>query len=444
MKHNIPTDKLGAQGKSMAHAVDTCVHCGFCLPACPTYNVAREEMDSPRGRIFLMKEVLEGSVEFDDALPYIDRCLGCLACEPACPSGVPYRDLITPFRAIADAKRRRTIGDRLLRAMLLSTLPYPGRLRLSAIIARLGSPFAGLLPNRMRAMLQLLPPTFPPQENLPTRVTPKGNRRARVALLAGCAQQVLAPEINLATIRVLVKNGVEVLIPKQQVCCGALPAHTGAARQACKFAERNLEVFPSDVDAIVTNAAGCGSGMQEYGLWMAGTPHEESARKFASKVRDISLFLAELGLREPGLIDPPIRLAYHDACHLAQGQKVKAEPRSLLQAIEGLQLVEIRDPDMCCGSAGTYNIEQPEIAAELGERKAKAIHATGAQGLVTGNIGCMTQISSHLAKIGHPLPILHTVQILDQATAGHDERGGGKIRKEPTGEDLTSRSNHHQ
>jgi glycolate oxidase iron-sulfur subunit len=401
----------------MAHAVDTCVHCGFCLPDCPTYQVLQEEMDSPRGRIFLMKEVLEGNVELEDALPYIDRCLGCLACEPACPSGVPYRDLITPFRALADDKRKRTVRDRVIRALLLSTLPYPVRFRLSAKLARLGLPFRGFMPGGMKAMLDLLPSTIPKRVALPAHIEAEGQRRARVALLAGCAQQVLAPDINLATIRVLAKNGVEVHVPKSQGCCGSLAAHTGAARQACRHAERNLAAFPDDVDAIVTNAAGCGSGMQEYALWLAGTPQEESAKRFSAKVCDVSRFLDQLGPRQPDHIDPPLRVAYHDACHLAQGQKVKAEPRALLKSIEGLDLVEIRDPDTCCGSAGTYNIEQPEIAAQLGERKAKAIQATGAAAVVTGNIGCMTQIENHLAKIGHPIPVLHTVQILDRANA---------------------------
>jgi len=417
MQHKIPVDTLGPQGKHMSHAVDTCVHCGFCLPACPTYKVAQEEMDSPRGRIFLMKEVLEGSVELEDALPYLDRCLGCLACEPACPSGVPYRDLITPFRAMADDKRKRTVGDRLLRTMILSTLPYPGRFRIAARMAKLALPFRGAFPGGMRTMLELLPASLPRRAPLPPRINAEGVRRARVALLAGCAQQVLDPEINWATARVLARNGVEVLIPSGQGCCGSLAAHTGAGRLARRQAERNIEAFPGDVDAIVTNAAGCGSGMQEYALWLAGTEQEDAARRLSKKVCDVSVFLHELGLRDTGAIRPPMRVAYHDACHLAQGQSVKTEPRELLSSIDGVEIVEIADPDICCGSAGTYNIEQPKIAAELGERKAKAIDATGADALVTGNIGCMTQIANHLAKLGHPLPILHTVQILDRATA---------------------------
>ena len=421
MQHNIPVDSLGPQGKDMAHAVDTCVHCGFCLPACPTYKVVEEEMDSPRGRIFLMKEVLEGTVAMDDALPYLDRCLGCLACEPACPSGVPYRDLITPFRAMADEKRKRTIPDRLLRAMLLSTLPYPGRFRLAARAARLALPFRRMLPDGMRTMLDLLPSSLPRSKPLPSLIHAEGKRRARIALLAGCAQQVLDPEINWATVRVLARNGVEVVIPATQGCCGSLAAHTGAGRHARRQAERNLDAFADDVDAILTNAAGCGSGMLEYALWLAGSPREEDARRLSAKVCDVSRFLHKLGLRRTGVIDPPMRVAYHDACHLAQGQSVKAEPRALLQSVDGLELLEIADPDICCGSAGTYNIEQPEIAGQLGERKARAIQASGAESLVTGNIGCMTQIASHLDKIGHPLPILHTMQLLDQATSA---RGG--------------------
>ena len=243
----------------------------------------------------------------------------------------------------------------------------------------------------------------------------EGERRARVALLAGCAQQVLAPDINAATLRVLAKNGVEVVVPKNQSCCGALAAHTGVEGQAKAFAKRTLQAFPDDVDAVITNAAGCGSGLHEYGLWLAGEPEEEAARVFRKKVKDVSVFLDELGLRETPRLDAPLKFAYHDACHLAHAQGVVLPPRSLLNQIEGVELLEPAESELCCGSAGTYNLEHPDIAHELGERKAKAILETGAQAVATGNIGCLTQLITHLHAARHPLPVYHTVQVLDRA-----------------------------
>jgi glycolate oxidase iron-sulfur subunit len=283
-----------------------------------------EEMDSPRGRIFLMKEVLEGGLELETALPYIDNCLGCQACQTACPSGVEYGELITPFRAYAEERRERTPMDRVQREMVLRTLPFPRRFRLAARLGRLAKPVARFLPETMGAMLRLLPAELPRAQPLPEVVRAQGPRRGRVALLAGCAQQVLAPDINAATVRVLARNGVEVVIPRGQGCCGALAMHTGAAAQAAPLARRNLEAFPADVDAIVTNAAGC-------------------------------------------------------------------------------------------GSAGTYNVEKPDTAAELGARKAQNLLATGADLIATGNIGCMTQVDTHLRALGHPIPVLHTFQVLDRA-----------------------------
>ena len=419
MQHTIPIDDLGAQGKHMADAVGACVHCGFCLPTCPTYATLGEEMDSPRGRIFLMKEVLEGELELEAALPFIDNCLGCQACQTACPSGVEYGELITPFRAYAESRRARPPMERLQRELMLRTLPYPRRFRLAARMGRLGRPFARFMPEQLGAMLGLLPEDLPAAQPLPEIHPAQGERRARVALLAGCAQQVIAPDIGWATLRVLARNGVETVIPREQGCCGALAMHTGASERAKPLARRNLEAFDlEDVDAIVTNAAGCGSGMKEYGLLMAGEAEQAAAESMVDRVVDVSVFLDGIGLRtESAPATRPTKVAYHDACHLAHAQGVRSAPRKLLEAIDGVELVEPDEWELCCGSAGTYNVEKPAIAAELGERKARNLIATGAQEIATGNVGCVTQVETHLRALGHAIPVLHTMQVLDRAYA---------------------------
>jgi len=420
MQHRIPSGEHGPRGEVMAHAIEACVHCGFCLPACPTYAVLGEEMDSPRGRIFLMKEVLEGSLPLDDATPYVDRCLGCVACETACPSGVEYGELLTSFRAHAEPRRVRSLGDRLLRAMVLGTLPYPRRLRQALRVARRLRWLAPALPRRVRAMLELAPGRLPdagPQ--VPEAVVPAvGPRRARVAVLVGCAQRVLAPEIHAATVRVLARNGVEVVVPPAQGCCGALSLHAGAERQAARFAARTLDVFARDVDAVITDAAGCGSGMKEYALLLRGSEREDDARRFAGLVQDIASFLDELGIIAPAGFDKPLRVAYHDACHLLHAQRVREAPRRLLGAIPGVELLEPANAERCCGSAGTYNIEEPEIARELGEQKARALAATRADLVAAGNIGCIAQLRACLPRIGATLEVRHTIEVLDRAYAG--------------------------
>ena len=413
MRHSIPVDSLGPQAPAMAEAVASCVHCGFCLPACPTYLELGEEMDSPRGRILLMKGALEGELTQEDVLPHVDRCLGCLACVTACPSGVEYGDLLTPFREMAEKQRSRSRMEELTRTLTNQTLPYPGRFRAAAALGRYTKIFKPLLPPALRTMLDLLPERLPPRDPLPRLAPAQGERRARVALLSGCVQQVLTPGINRATVDVLTSNGVEVVIPPRQGCCGALSMHTGAAEQARGLARRNFRVFDLDeVDALVTNAAGCGSGMHEYPLLFAGEAEEQEARDFAAKVQDVTVFLDALGIDSPAPLPAPMTVAYHDACHLAHAQGVTDAPRRLLSAVPNLTLVPIPEGEICCGSAGSYNIEQPEIAAQLGQRKAEAILSTGAQAVVTGNIGCMTQIESHLRRIGKPLPIYHTIELL--------------------------------
>jgi glycolate oxidase iron-sulfur subunit len=421
--HEIDIEPLHPHGEDMARAVATCVHCGFCLPACPTYAVQGEEMDSPRGRIFLMKSALEGRLRLVDALPYVDRCLGCVACVTACPSGVKYGELLTPFRALAESRRHRPMIDRLRRHLVLETLPYPGRFRLAARFGQLTRPLARLVPSAFRAMLDLLPRSLPPEQPLPELVPAAGPRRARVALLAGCAQQVLAPGINHAALRVLSRAGVEVVVPRAQVCCGALPLHVGDDALARELASANLRAFPEDVDAIITTASGCGSGMHEYPFTLKNTPEEDAAARLAAKVVDVAVFLERLGPGDMPPLKSPMTVAYHDACHLLHAQNVRDEPRSLLARIPNLTLVELPDT-YCCGSAGTYNLDQPVLAGALGTRKARAILTTEADAVVMGNIGCLTQIKANLDRLagaatakGRP-EVLHTIELIDRAQSG--------------------------
>ena len=413
MQHKIPNVETDHANRLMAGAVESCVHCGFCLPACPTYQELGEEMDSPRGRIYLMKEVLEGGLTAGEAAPYIDRCLGCLGCVTACPSGVAYDELVTLYRARSENTRGRGLSSKILRRIILTTLPSPRLFRIAIRISKLFVPFEKMIPGSLGAMLELVPKHLPPAVKLPEFVPAEGRRRGRVALLAGCAQQVLAPEINLATLRVLSKNGIEVVVPVEQGCCGALAAHTGAIAIARQHASHNLKVFPDDVDAVITNAAGCGSGLKEYPLWLKD--EEEHARKFAARAIDISQYLSEVGLVSPPALAQTMRVAYHDACHLAHGQGVRNAPRKILKQIEGVEVVAIQDSDICCGSAGTYSIEQPGIARRMGRRKAQAIIEADAEIVAMGNIGCITQIENHLRKLGSSIPVKHTVEILDAA-----------------------------
>ena len=418
MQHTIKSDSHGPLGEPMAHAVQACVHCGFCLAACPTYQEFGQEMDSPRGRIVLMKQVLEGTLPWSAAQPHVDRCLGCLACEPACPSGVPYRDLISPFRAAAQEKFTCTPGEKLRRWLAAQTIPFPGRFRLALWGARLGKIFRPFVPRVLEPMLDLAPDEVPAAVKLPAITLAHGERRARVALLAGCAQQVLDPDINVATIEVLARNGVEVVVPEAQGCCGGLAWHTGDLRAAQEFARRNLDAFPADVDAILTNAAGCGSAMHEYHLILRGTADEARAESFRKRVVDVSLFLARLGLRDAPRGNGAMKVAYHDACHLANAQGVREEPRKLLRAIPGVELRELPDAHLCCGSAGTYNLDQPATASSLGAQKARAVSAANADVVASGNIGCLTQLASHLKKLGSPVRVRHTMQVLRDAYHG--------------------------
>ena len=428
MQHAIELDALrtevGAAAAPMAEAVSACVHCGFCLPACPTYVELGEEMDSPRGRIVLMKEVLEGNLDLEEALGHIDPCLGCMSCVTACPSGVEYGELLMPFRELAEGSRRRSRLDRLWRGLMLDTLASPAHLRWMLRLGRLATPFRGLLrallPARLTAPLDLLPRSADRAEVQFGTVAAVGERRARVALLAGCAQQVLAPRIHRATIDVLTRRGVEVVVPREEACCGSLAFHAGDARRARASAGALMRIFRpegllADVDAVLTNAAGCGSGLKEYGLLFAGRSEEKAARALAAKVRDVSTFLATLESEVPPPLPGPLRVAYHDACHLAHAQSERAAPRRLLARVPNLTLVEPRDWQICCGSAGIYNLEEPELAARLGRRKAETLLEGEPDVIATGNIGCLTQIESHLRRLGSGVPVRHTMEILASA-----------------------------
>jgi glycolate oxidase iron-sulfur subunit len=375
-------------------------------------------MDSPRGRIFLMKEALEGSLTAAEVTPYVDRCLGCMACTTACPSGVEYGDLLAPFRAQTERYRRRPVMESLTRQLVRETLPYPDRFRAAFKASQMAGLAKKLAPAALAPMMALLPDELPNSEPLPAVLPAQGGRRARVALLTGCVQQALAPEVNWATARVLARNGVEVVIPQGQGCCGSLSLHIGEQAQARDLARRNLRTFPSDVDAVITNAAGCGSGIHEYPLLFAGHPELEDAIGYAERTMDISVFLDQLGIITPPAAVQPVRIAFHDACHLAHAQGVTQEPRRLLRAIPGIDLLEIPEGDMCCGSAGTYNIEQPDLAAQLGQRKIRNAQTVQPDLIATGNIGCIVQMRNHVdpsADETPALPVMHTVTILDRA-----------------------------
>lgn len=414
MLHRIPAQNLGPRGETMAEAVTRCVHCGFCLPTCPTYDILGDEADSPRGRIFLMKEVLEGNLAPEQAAPHIDRCLGCVSCQTSCPSGVPYGDLLSSFRASHSVPATRSWFARFRRLIASLTVPYPGRFRWAMRLGIASGRLNSFAPRGLRPLVELLPASLPDAHTLPEVSPAVGPTKAEVMLHLGCAAQVLNPEITSAAIRVLNRAGVTVRIPPRQVCCGALHWHVGNARQAAKMATKNLAAFGDGDSPIVTTAAGCGSGMHEYALMLKGQSTERRGSDFSKRVVDFSVLLAGLDL--PAMrTSRPLRIAYHDACHLAHAQRVRQPPRELLSRIEGVTVVELVDPEFCCGSAGTYNIDQPEIASQLGQRKAQAILESKCDLVALGNIGCQVQIEQHLRKLGSAIPVLHVVQVLDHA-----------------------------
>ena len=412
-----------------AALIGDCVHCGFCLPTCPTYVLWGEEMDSPRGRIYLMKEGLEGEPMSDSMVSHWDACLGCMACVTACPSGVQYDTLIEQTRAQVERGYERSAKDRALRGLIFSLFPHPKRLKLLRgplrVMQATGLDRAirrtGLL-ERMApqlAAMESLAPRLDKPEPLPPYIQASGPRRAVVGLLTGCVQGAFFPGVNAATARVLQAEGCDVVVPASQGCCGALSVHNGREEEAQKYARRLVDSFASSgVEYVVVNAAGCGSTMKDYARLLADDPaYADRARAFADRVRDVSEILDELGPVAPRHpLD--MTVAYHDACHLAHAQGVRAQPRRLLEAIPGLTLKEIAEAELCCGSAGIYNILNPEPARELGDRKAANIVATGAQVLVTANPGCLMQVTSAIERSGHPMGMAHTIEVLDASIRG--------------------------
>jgi glycolate oxidase iron-sulfur subunit len=447
--------------------IDTCVHCGFCLPTCPTYVLWGEEMDSPRGRIYLMKAGLDGRAEMSASfVQHFDRCLGCLACVTACPSGVQYGPLIEKTRTQIERSYERDAGDWWFRRLLLALVPYPARLRfVLAPLAAMGAlleqpaarrlrPDAGenpsaalaapgrtgvtadaarrvlslrpwlvrVLPERLRALLLVAPRVtwrglF---ASAPQLVPAAGPSRATVGLLTGCVQRLVFGGVNDATVRVLAAEGCTVIVPPAQGCCGALPLHAGHLDRARALARRTIEVFDAaGVDRVVVNAAGCGSAMKEYGeLFADDAAWAGRARAFSAKVRDVSELLVELGEPRAERHPIPARVVYHDACHLAHGQGVRAQPRRLLQGIPGVEVLSPVESEICCGSAGIYNLVQPEAAAQLGARKADHIAALAPDVIATANPGCILQIAAAARRRGHDWPIVHPIELLDASIRG--------------------------
>ena len=418
--------------------VADCVHCGFCLPACPTYLLWGKETDSPRGRIYLMRLGLEGRAPIDDGFTrHIDTCLGCMACVTACPSGVKYDQLIESTRPQVERHISRPLADRLFRWMIFSLFPYPGRLKIVAFklwaYQRLGlqrlvraSGLLRLLPARLRAMESVTPPVELTSvfSSLPSRIPASGERRRTVALLLGCVQRTFFPNVNEATARVLAAEGCDVVIPQPQGCCGALMVHSGLEDEAVEMAKRLIDVFDGlEVDTIVINAAGCGSTLKQYGRLLRDEPvYAAKAQALAEKCRDISEVLAELPPRAPR--HPiPLTVAYHDACHLQHAQGVSAQPREVLAAIPDLEVRDIPEGGVCCGSAGIYNLVEPEAAQALGARKIDHLLSTGAEAVVSSNPGCLMQLRSGLEQAEQrSMPMFHLVELVDAS-----------IRNEPVG-----------
>ncbi len=396
-----------------------CVHCGFCTATCPTFVLLGDERDSPRGRIYLIKEMLEQDLApTKTEVTHIDRCLSCLSCMTTCPSGVHYMHLVDMGRARIEEAYTRPAADRWLRRLLPAVLTRPGLFRLALIGAILARPFARLLPKKLRTLLDMAPASLPSPSRVdaPQTFPAEGVRKKRVALLTGCAQKVLAPGINEATVRLLTRLGCEVVVAEGAGCCGALPHHLGQEEAALDLARANVAAWSAEIetnglDAIVINASGCGTTVKDYGfmLRLHGAWAERAAR-VSGLTRDISELLAELEL--PAARARPLRVAYHSACSLQHGQKVTAAPKQLLAAA-GFTVLDVPEGHLCCGSAGTYNLLQPEIAGRLRDRKVANIESTTPDVIAAGNVGCITQIAG-----GTAIPVVHTVELLDWATGG--------------------------
>ncbi len=413
--------------------IDDCVHCGFCLPACPTYVLWGEEMDSPRGRIYMIKKAAEGAAPLDDRFRlHMDNCLGCMACMTACPSGVQYGKLIEPARAQIERNVPRSRGDRLFRKLIFATFPYPRRLRMLAVplwiyqkagvrsfMHALG--IYRFLPERLAAMESLLPEV--PRgifQTMPTVIRTERKLRRRVGMLSGCVQRVFFPDVNAATARVLAAEGCDVVVTADQPCCGALMLHSGLEEEAAALAKKMIAAFESaHVETIVINSAGCGSTMKEYGyLLRDDAAWAERAAAFSAKCKDIAEILCELGPQAPRHAIS-LRVAYHDACHLQHAQGVREQPRRLLAGIPDLEVVEIPEGSLCCGSAGVFNLMQPRTANELGSRKVDNLLSTKAQAVISANPGCLLQLMHGLRRRGmKEMPAFHMVELLDASIRG--------------------------
>jgi glycolate oxidase iron-sulfur subunit len=410
--------------------IEKCVHCGFCLPVCPTYVLWGQEMDSPRGRIYLMKLASEGATELtSNWVSHFDSCLGCMACMPACPSGVDYGKLIEATRAQIERNTERSPAEKRYRRFLFENFTQPERLKrmrlpllayqksgLQAIVRALG--VLKLLPKRLQVLEALLP-RLGRSEQVAELTPAAGAKRLRVGLLLGCVQREFFTQVNAATARVLAAEGCEVVAPRMQPCCGALLVHAGEEGAALELAKKTIDAFEgSNVDAIISNAAGCGSNVKDYAYLLRDAPaYANRARSFSAKCKDISEVLAGLEPRSPR--QPlKLRVAFHDSCHLQHAQGVRSQPRALLSKIPGLQLTEIPESAICCGSAGIYNLVQPDSANAIGDRKASLIAPLKADVVATGNPGCMLQLQSSLARNGHRTPVVHTIQLLDASIRG--------------------------
>jgi glycolate oxidase iron-sulfur subunit len=408
-----------AQRPPEPDVIDDCVHCGFCLDTCPTYVLWGAEADSPRGRIVLMNDGLSGDASMsDEMVTHFDRCLGCMACVTACPSGVQYDRLIERVRPQVERNHERSAGERAVRRLLYETLPHPKRLRALAPLLAAGRRLGAerRLPERLAAIAKVAPngPSGrAAKAQVPEYTAAVGPARGRVGLLLGCVQRVFYPEVHRATAHVLAAEGFDVVAPRMPDCCGALEMHGGEEPSAKRRAQETIEAFAAagDLDYVVINAAGCGSAMKDYGELL----ETSRAQEFSARVRDVSELLGSIEPRaERGPV--PLRVVYHDACHLAHAQGVRAQPRALLTAIPDLELIEVGvERDVCCGSAGIYNLVQPDAAAALGARKARNLIDTGAQAIAAGNPGCAAQLDMHLRQLGCPLPIHHPVELLSRS-----------------------------
>ena len=416
--------------------IDSCVHCGFCLSTCPSYRVIGKEMDSPRGRIYLMDAINKGEAALTEATTeHFDSCLGCLACVTTCPSGVEYDKLIAATRPQVERNQPRSLPDKIIRSIIFNVFPYPDRLRIFLPLLWLYQKSGlqklvretGLLKKifpRLAAMESILPEISlnSLRNNLPDVIPAAGEKRYRVGVIIGCVQRLFFSPVNEATVRVLTANGCEVVIPKTQGCCAALPAHQGQEKQAQELARQMIDSFEgTDVDAIIINAAGCGHTLKEYGHILEDDPeYREKAKAFAAKVKDIQEFLMEVELtaKMSPLTEGELKMVYQDACHLLHGQKISLQPRQLLKKIPGVKLKEPIDAALCCGSAGVYNMLQPEVADELGQQKVDNLLNTGAELIASSNPGCSLQIKKHLNLKGKEIQLMHPIELLDYSIRG--------------------------